>query len=139
MEPDFFEYANYDFPISEIEKEFQKTDLAIKMKSVMEGTTQLSLDDRIKLHGEYRQERKRLGLYVPEWAPANSIKTSYEAPKIKVPSIYGLIPLDLIKKDNESNSAKLMMELYEEIKHGDEEHQEWLKEKIKDFIKRRSI
>lgn len=30
--------------------------------------------------------------------------------------------------------GKLMMELYEEIKHGDEEHQSWLKEKIESFI-----
>ncbi len=28
----------------------------------------------------------------------------------------------------------VLMELYEEIKHGDQEHQEWLKNKIADFI-----
>lgn len=33
----------------------------------------------------------------------------------------------------------LFKELYEEIKHGDEEHQKWLKDKIEDFIKRRVV
>lgn len=30
----------------------------------------------------------------------------------------------------------LFYELYEEIKHGDDEHQGWLKEKIEDFMVR---
>lgn len=33
-----------------------------------------------------------------------------------------------------SNFENLLNELYEEIKHGDEEHQQWLKDKIQEFI-----
>lgn len=33
--------------------------------------------------------------------------------------------------------VSLLRELYEEIRHGDEEHQQWLKDKIEDFIKRK--
>jgi hypothetical protein len=32
------------------------------------------------------------------------------------------------------DTKKLMMQLYEEIKHGDKDHQKWLKEKIQLFI-----
>lgn len=32
------------------------------------------------------------------------------------------------------DTEKLLWKLYEEIKHGDEEHQNWLKEKIRIFI-----
>ena len=32
------------------------------------------------------------------------------------------------------DSKKLILQLYEEIKHGDEEHQKWLKNKIDLFI-----
>lgn len=32
------------------------------------------------------------------------------------------------------NPADIIRELYEEIKHGDQEHQDWLKRKIEDFI-----
>ncbi len=32
------------------------------------------------------------------------------------------------------DTEELIMKLYEEIKHGDEEHQKWLKDKIKMFI-----
>lgn len=31
-------------------------------------------------------------------------------------------------------TKKLFLQLYEEIKHGDEEHQQWLKDKIDKFI-----
>lgn len=31
---------------------------------------------------------------------------------------------------------ELLIQLYEECKHGDEEHQQWLKDKIMDFSKR---
>lgn len=33
--------------------------------------------------------------------------------------------------------ANMFFELYEEIKHGDEEHQRWLKEKMMDFVSRK--
>jgi hypothetical protein len=33
-----------------------------------------------------------------------------------------------------SQIRSLFLELYEETKHGDEEHQQWLKDKINDFI-----
>jgi hypothetical protein len=32
------------------------------------------------------------------------------------------------------NFERCLWELYEEIKHGDEEHQKWLKDKIQEFI-----
>jgi bacterioferritin (cytochrome b1) len=34
-----------------------------------------------------------------------------------------------------TNTAEILRKLYEEIKHGDEEHQQWLKDKIEQFIK----
>jgi hypothetical protein len=37
-----------------------------------------------------------------------------------------------------NNLKYLLYELYEDIKHGDEEHQLWLKNKIDDFIKIKS-
>lgn len=39
----------------------------------------------------------------------------------------------------ENDSARMLRELYEEIKHGDEEHQQWLKNKIETFIKQRNL
>lgn len=35
--------------------------------------------------------------------------------------------------------AVLLRELYEEIKHGDQEHQDWLRNKIEEFIKYRGL
>jgi hypothetical protein len=35
------------------------------------------------------------------------------------------------------NTVSLMRELYEEIKHGDDEHQRWLKDAIESFIERK--
>lgn len=35
--------------------------------------------------------------------------------------------------------AELLRQLYEEIKHGDAEHQKWLYDKIEDFIKERGL
>lgn len=32
------------------------------------------------------------------------------------------------------NVSKVLRDLYEDIKHGDEAHQKWLKEKIEEFI-----
>lgn len=32
-------------------------------------------------------------------------------------------------------ASKVLDDLYEEIKHGDEEHQKWLKDKIEEFKK----
>lgn len=40
---------------------------------------------------------------------------------------------DEVEKEN--NNVSLFRELYEDIKHGDEEHQKWLKDKIEEFIK----
>lgn len=37
------------------------------------------------------------------------------------------------------NTAQIIRQLYEEIKHGDEEHQNWLKHKIEEFIKERNL
>ncbi|AGO48282.1 hypothetical protein Phi17:1_gp6 [Cellulophaga phage phi17:1] len=35
--------------------------------------------------------------------------------------------------------AVLIMELYDEIKHGDDEHKLWLKEKMQEFIDRKCV
>lgn len=35
-----------------------------------------------------------------------------------------------------SSAKQLFEELFEEIKHGDQEHQDWLKNKMDEFIKR---
>ncbi len=37
------------------------------------------------------------------------------------------------------NVAELMRELYEEIKHGDDEHKQWLKDKIELFITQKCL
>ncbi len=86
---DYNEYNFYDqykeYKPCEKEIAFQKTEIAMSMKKMIDGYLQMPLDGKIKLHEEYRKERKRLGLYVPQWAPANSVKISYEAPRIVAP------------------------------------------------------
>jgi hypothetical protein len=37
-------------------------------------------------------------------------------------------------KRRKESITKIFMDLYEEIKHGDQEHQDWLKKKILDYI-----
>lgn len=37
------------------------------------------------------------------------------------------------------DTGEWMMKLYEEIKHGDDEHQQWLKNKIESFIERNCL
>ena len=37
------------------------------------------------------------------------------------------------------DAGKLIMELYDEIKHGDDEHQQWLKEKMESFVQRKCL
>ena len=48
------------------------------------------------------------------------------------------IPIERIESITEGNSV-MLNNLYEEIKHGDDEHQKWLKDKIQEFIKREKI
>lgn len=38
---------------------------------------------------------------------------------------------------SKQNAIELIWSLYEEIKHGDEEHQKWLKDKIVEFLSTR--
>ena len=37
------------------------------------------------------------------------------------------------------NTKQLMRELFQEIKHGDREHKDWLEEKIETFIERKCL
>lgn len=43
----------------------------------------------------------------------------------------GIVPI--LKEFYVKHTNAMIGELYEEIKHGDEKHQEWLKNKMKDF------
>jgi bacterioferritin (cytochrome b1) len=46
----------------------------------------------------------------------------------------GLVPV--LKDFYLKHTNAMIGELFEEIKHGDEEHQEWLKTKMRDFYER---
>jgi bacterioferritin (cytochrome b1) len=39
----------------------------------------------------------------------------------------------------EISIAQILRELFEEIKHGDQEHQDWLRDKIELFIQTRDL
>lgn len=53
---------------------------------------------------------------------------------VSEPSPFRRMILDAMEK----YTVNSIMELYEEIKHGDADHQKWLKDKIESFINRKN-
>lgn len=59
--------------------------------------------------------------------------------KVEVTHWLKPIPAEEYAKASQQNISEFANELFQEIKHGDQEHQDWLENKINDFVNRKTL